>query len=227
MRMRRKKNLDERLATCESTGILKIIWCEERNFEESIKDKQYFDFGEMFGNSNPVYLEIGCGKGQFAIEHAKAHPDINILAIEKTSNVIVDAAEKAISENLPNLTLLRCEAEYLEKFIPPHSISRIYLNFSCPFPKKSYAHHRLTHQRFLKIYKELLMPGAEIQQKTDNQGLFEFSINQLSDFGFTLKNVTLDLHKSGLEGNIMTEYETKFHEMGLPIYRLEAYLKQE
>lgn len=225
MRMRRKKNLDERLALCEASGVLKIIWCEERNFEESVKDKNLFDFNEMFGNSNPVYLEIGCGKGQFAIQHAKAHPDINIIAIEKTSNVIVDAAEKAIAENLPNLKLIRCEAEYLEKFIPAHSVSRIYLNFSCPFPKKSYAHHRLTHHRFLKIYKELLAPAAEIHQKTDNQGLFEFSINELSEFGFTLKNVTLDLHKSGLEGNIMTEYETKFHEMGLPIYRLEAYLK--
>lgn len=225
MRMRRKKNLDERLAVCEASGKLKIIRCEERNFLESVKDKEYFNFCEMFGNSNPVYLEIGCGKGQFAIDHAKAHPDINILAIEKTSNVIVDAAEKAIAENLPNLMLLRCEAEYLTKFIPPHSIDRIYLNFSCPFPKKQYAHHRLTHKVFLDIYREIMAPAAEIHQKTDNQGLFEFSVNSLSGEGFTLKNVTLDLHNSSFEGNIMTEYEKKFSEMGMPIYRLEAYLR--
>ncbi len=223
MRMRRKKNLDDRLAVCEASGKLKIIWCEERNFLESIKDKELFDFREMFGNDNPVYLEIGCGKGQFAIDHAKAFPDINILAIEKTSNVIVDAAEKAIAEDLPNLMLLRCEAEYLPKFIPEKSIDRIYLNFSCPFPKKQYAHHRLTHKVFLDIYREILAEDGEIHQKTDNQGLFEFSLESFSSEGFALKNVSLDLHKSKFEGNIMTEYEKKFSEMGMPIYRLEAY----
>jgi len=225
MRMRRKKNLEERLAVCEAAGKLKIIWCEERNFEESVKTKELFNFEEMFGNSNPVYLEIGCGKGQFAVELAERDPNINILAVEKTSNVIVDAAEKVMERDIANLMFLRCEAEYLEKFIPPHSIERIYLNFSCPFPKKSYAPHRLTHHRFLRIYDELLAPHAEIHQKTDNKGLFEFSINELSEYGFTLKNVTLDLHASDFKGNIMTEYEKKFHEMGMPIYRLEAYLK--
>ena len=98
MRMRRKKNLEERLAVCEAAGKLKIIWCEERNFEESIKTKDLFDFEAMFGNSNPVHLEIGCGKGQFAVDLAKQNPNINILAVEKTSNVIVDAAEKVIEE---------------------------------------------------------------------------------------------------------------------------------
>lgn len=226
MRMRRKKNLEERLAVCEAAGKLKIIWCEERNFEESIKTKELFDFEKMFGNINPVHLEIGCGKGQFAVDLAKQNPNINILAVEKTSNVIVDAAEKVIEEDIPNLMFLRCEAEYLEKFIPAHSIERIYLNFSCPFPKKSYAVHRLTHHRFLRIYEEILAPKAEIHQKTDNKGLFEFSLNELSGYGFTLKNVTLDLHASDFKGNIMTEYEKKFHEMGMPIYRLEAYLKK-
>lgn len=226
MRMRRKTHLEERLAACEATGKLKMIWCEDRNFLESIKVKELFDFEEMFGNSNPVVLEIGCGKGQFACDLALANPDINVIAIEKTSNVIVDAAEKAIALGVKNLILMRCEAEYLEKFIPEHSISRIYLNFSCPFPKKSYAIHRLTHSRFLSIYEKLLSDGAEIHQKTDNKGLFEFSLNELSGYGFTLKNVSLDLHNSDFKGNIMTEYEKRFSEMGLPIYRLEAYLKK-
>ncbi len=225
MRMRRKKNLDDRLAVCEAAGKLKIVWCEERNFLESVKDKELLSFEEIFGNRNPVYLEIGCGKGQFAVDHAKAHPDINILAIEKTSNVIVDAAEKAMAEELPNLMLMRCEAEYLPKFIPEGSIDRIYLNFSCPFPKKQYAHHRLTHKVFLDIYSLILSESAEIHQKTDNMGLFEFSIASLSQNGFALKNVSLDLHNSGFEGNIVTEYERKFSEMGMPIYRLEAYKK--
>ncbi len=225
MRMRRKTHLEERLAACEETGKLKIIWCEERNFEEAIKEKELFDFEKMFGNKNPVHLEIGCGKGQFACDLALANPDINVLAVEKTSNVIVDAAEKAINLGIDNLMLLRCEAEYLEKFIPEHSIERIYLNFSCPFPKKSYAIHRLTHSRFLRIYEHLLKEGAEIHQKTDNKGLFEFSLNELSGYGFTLKNISLDLHASSFKGNIMTEYEKRFSEMGQPIYRLEAYLK--
>ncbi|MBQ8622897.1 MAG: tRNA (guanosine(46)-N7)-methyltransferase TrmB [Oscillospiraceae bacterium] len=226
MRMRRKTHLEERLAACEETGKLKIIWCEDRNFEEAVKVKELFDFEKMFGNNNPVHLEIGCGKGQFACDLATRYPDINVLAVEKTSNVIVDAAEKAIALNIPNLMLLRCEAEYLEKFIPEHSIERIYLNFSCPFPKKSYAIHRLTHSRFLKIYEKLLKEGAEIHQKTDNKGLFEFSLNELSGYGFTLKNVSLDLHASDFKGNIMTEYEKRFSEMGQPIYRLEAYLRR-
>lgn len=226
MRMRRKTHLEERLAACEATGMLRIIWCEERNFEESVKVKELFDFEKMFGNANPVHLEIGCGKGQFACDLATQNPDINVLAVEKTSNVIVDAAEKAIALNIPNLRLLRCEAEYLEKFIPEHSIERIYLNFSCPFPKKSYAIHRLTHSRFLKIYEKLLKEGAEIHQKTDNKQLFEFSLNELSGYGFTLKNVSLDLHNSDFKGNIMTEYEKRFSEMGQPIYRLEACLRR-
>ena len=226
MRMRRKTHLEERLAACAETGKLKIIWCEERNFEEAIKEKELFDFEKMFGNKNPVHLEIGCGKGQFACDLALANPSINVLAVEKTSNVIVDAAEKAINLGINNLMLLRCEAEYLEKFIPEHSIERIYLNFSCPFPKKSYAIHRLTHSRFLKIYENILKEEAEIHQKTDNKGLFEFSLNELSGYGFTLKNISLDLHASNFKGNIMTEYEKRFSEMGQPIYRLEAYLKK-
>lgn len=226
MRMKRKKHLEERLAVCEATGKLKMMWCEERNFEESVKEKELLSFKELFGNDNPVHLEIGCGKGQFACELATKNPDINVLAIEKSSNVIVDAAEKAISLDIPNLILLRCEAEYLEKFIPEKSVDRIYLNFSCPFPKKSYSIHRLTHRRFLSIYEKLLKDGAEIHQKTDNKGLFEFSLNELSGYGFTLKNVSLDLHASKFEGNIMTEYEKRFTELGQPIYRLEAYLKK-
>lgn len=226
MRMRRKARLEERLAECEATGKLIVLNCEDQNFVTAVKEKEYLDLEKIFGNKNDVVMEIGAGKGQFATELARRNPDINVIAVERTSNVIVDAAEKAAKANLPNLLLLRCDAEYLEKFIPDGTVTRLYLNFSCPFPKKSYAQHRLTHRKFLKIYEKLLADDAEIHQKTDNRGLFEFSINELSDYGFTLKNVSLDLHASDFEGNIVTEYEKRFSDMGMPIYRLEAYLKK-
>ena len=104
----------------------------------------------------------------------------------------------------------------------PHSVDRLYLNFSCPFPKETYARHRLTHTRFLNIYNEVLKHGAQIHQKTDNMRLFEFSIEHFSANGFAMREVSLDLHKSGFEGNIMTEYEKRFTDMGMPIYRLVA-----
>ena len=225
MRMRRKARLDERLAACEASGKLLILNVDDRHFQRAVVEKEYLDFKGLFGNKNPVVLEIGAGKGQFCCELAKREPNINIIAVEKSSNVIVDAAEKAISLGLPNLVLLRCDAEYLEKYIPEKSVARIYLNFSCPFPKKSYAPHRLTHRKFLEIYKKILADGGEIHQKTDNREFFEFSLEELSQSGFALKNVSLDLHNSGFEGNIVTEYEQKFTEMGMPIYRLEAYIR--
>ena len=126
---------------------------------------------------------------------------------------------------LKNVRFIKCTAEYLERHIKPQSIEQIFLNFSCPFPKKKYACHRLTLHGFLEIYKRIMKPTAEIHQKTDNKKLFEFSLEELSQNGFALKNVSLDLHNSNFEGNIMTEYEQKFVEQGLPIYRLEAYIK--
>lgn len=219
MRMRRKSNLEGRLAACGD----KIIYMnrEDKNFH-AIDTSSVLNLAELFGNDHPVHMEIGCGKGQFACEIAKRNPDINYLAVEKSSNVIVEAAEKAISQGIDNLIFMRGAAQYLECYIPPESIGLLYLNFSCPFPKKSYAAHRLTHHNFLEIYKKLLTPDAEIHQKTDNRGFFEFSIEEFSRFGCLIKNVSLDLHNSDFEGNIVTEYEQRFSEQGFPIYRLEA-----
>lgn len=225
MRGRRKARLDERLLACAETGRLLILNVDDRHFQRAVETKEFLDFREIFGNENPVVLEIGCGKGQFCAELATREPNINIIAVEKSSNIIADAAEKAINMGLKNLLLVRCDAEYLGRYIPEHSLERIYLNFSCPFPKKSYAAHRLTHRKFLEIYKKLLATGAEIHQKTDSRQLFEFSIEEFSESGYTIKNVSLDLHNSDFEGNIVTEYEKRFSEMGMPIYRLEAYLK--
>lgn len=223
MRMRRKRNLDQRLADCKDK-LFEII-TDELNFEKAIQNKEYIDFDKIFGNDNPTVLEIGCGKGKFACEYAKAHPEQNVIAVEKYGNVIVEACERAIEDGIDNLYFIKGNAEYLPKYIKDGSVERIFLNFSCPFPKTKYAIHRLTHHRFLSIYRLLLCEGGEIHQKTDNMHFFEFSIEEFSQNGFALKNVSLDLHRSGFEDNIMTEYEARFSSMGMPIYRLEAYIK--
>lgn len=223
MRMRKKKYLTERLA--EVSDYLYISESEDRNFNTAINDKDYIDLKAWFGEDRPLYLEIGCGKGKFAVEYAKSHPEINLLAVEREANVIVSACEAAKREGVKNLKFLKCSAEYLERHLKEKSVERIFLNFSCPFPKKKYASHRLTNYTFLEIYKRLLKKDAEIHQKTDNMQLFEFSIEQLSSNGFALKNVALDLHNSKFEGNIVTEYEARFLSLGQPIYRLEAYIK--
>ncbi len=225
MRMRKKKYLEERLAAV--SDYLFIINTEDRNFNTAILEKEYIDFTAWFGNSNPVYLEIGCGKGKFACEFAKQNPNINVIAVEKSSNVIVNACETAQNEDIKNVRFICGGAEYIERFIAPKTVERVFLNFSCPFPKKAYASHRLTHVKFLEIYKRIMRDGAEIHQKTDNMHFFEFSLEQFSLSGFALQNVSLDLHNSDFEGNIMTEYESKFVAQGLPIYRLEAYLRKD
>ncbi len=223
MRMRKKKNLEARLSAV--SDILFISDLEDRNFNTASDIKEYIDTESWFKNGNPVYLEIGCGKGKFAYTFAKEHPEINLIAVEKSANVIVEACEKAKELGLTNLKFIKCGAEYLGKYLKEKSVERIFLNFSCPFPKNAYASHRLTHERFLNIYKLLLKDGAEIHQKTDNMHFFEFSLESFSNNGFALKNISLDLHKSDFEGNIETEYEQKFSSLGFPIYRLEAYLK--
>lgn len=224
MRMRKKKNLDSRCADCG--GYLTVLHSPELNSETACLTPEYLDIKEMFGNDNPVELEIGCGKGQFVCELAKRNPGINYIAVEVTRNVVVAAAEKARDEALANVRFLCVPAEYLPRYLRPASVSRIYLNFSCPFPKSRFKNRRLTHKRFLSKYKLLMAKGAEIHQKTDNMQLFEFSIESFSKNGFALKNISLDLHNSGFEGNIVTEYENKFASKGFPIYRLEAYIPQ-
>ena len=222
MRMRKKKNLEQRLEAV--SDYLYISDIENRNFSTAKNEKEYIDFGAWFKRSAPLYLEVGCGKGKFACEFAKNNPDINLIAVEKSANVIAMACEKAKEAGISNLKFIKCSAEYLEKYIKDKSIERIFLNFSCPFPKAAYAAHRLTHKNFLKIYKNIMTDFAEIHQKTDNMHFFEFSIEQLTASGFALKNISLDLHNSGFEDNIETEYEHKFASLGMPIYRLEAFI---
>lgn len=223
MRMRRKKNLDERLENCRE--VMLYMQCQNEHASDPLSEEFFADSQKIFKNDNPLYLEIGCGKGGFAIEFAKQNPEINLIAVEKTPNVLITGMEEQMKLMLPNLKFCMGQAEYLDHLFRENTIDRIFLNFSCPFPKKQYAAHRLTHRRFLEIYRRVMKPTAEIHQKTDNMRFFEFSLEQLSQNGYGLKNVSLDLHNSGFEGNIMTEYEKRFTELGQPIYRLEAFIR--
>lgn len=222
MRMRRKSNLEERLARCKTS----LLYIEGEEFYQKDKAERVnmLDYSSIFGNNNPIWLEIGCGKGQFALETANLNKDINLIAIEKISNVILSACERAEEEMPVNCKFLNCAAENLCYYIPKNSIERIFLNFSCPYPKHTYANRRLTYHRYLDVYKMLLTKNGEIHLKTDNMGFFEFSIESLSANGFKIKNVSLDLHNSDFVGNVQTEYEKLFSSQGKPIYRLEAYL---
>ena len=149
MRMHRKPHLDERLSACGK--ILTTADLTDKNMLRAAGEKQYLDCVEIFGNDNPVYLEIGCGKGKFVAETAKLNPDINFVACEKISNVIIDACERVIAEGIDNVYFLNCAAEVLAKYFKPRSVEKIYLNFSNPLPKEGYKKQRLTHPRFLEI----------------------------------------------------------------------------
>ncbi len=220
MRMRKKKNLEERLEAVSDLILYTPV--EERDFSKVDDRRLLFSYGDIFGNSNPVRMEIGCGKGQFILEIASRHPDINFIAVEKDRNVIVIACEKVKEAGLTNVRFISGSAQYLPIFIPENSVELIYLNFSCPFPKARYVKHRLTHRDFLDIYRRILTLEGEIHQKTDNMHFFEFSIGEFSAKDYLISNVSLDLHNSDFEGNIVTEYEKRFSDLGQPIYRLEA-----
>lgn len=221
MRMRRKKHLEEKIAACGNLISLPPV---TRDYRLEVQEKAYIDFTQVFHNDHPLQMEIGCGKGKFICELAHLHPEINYIAVEVNPNVLCGACELAQQQGISNVIFLKCGAEVLTKYIRPASIGRIYLNFSCPFPKKAYENRRLTNVRFLEIYKEILSAGGDIHQKTDNMGFFEYSLEQYSLAGYKLRNVSLDLHNSGFQDNIVTEYEKKFAEQGFRIYRLEAYL---
>ncbi|GEN82167.1 tRNA (guanine-N(7)-)-methyltransferase [Sporosarcina luteola] len=186
-------------------------------------EKTVKDWKEIFGNENPIHVEVGTGKGQFVIGMAKANPDINYIGIEHFDNVIVSALEKAIETDKPsNLRLLRGNGANLEELFETGELDRIYLNFSDPWPKSRHAKRRLTHESFLARYEHVLRKQGEIHFKTDNRKLFEYSLVSISAYGMILQDVSLDLHAEMPEDNIMTEYEEKFSAKGQPIYRLEA-----
>ena len=214
MRARKKKHGAERIAACsalliEDTAALKA-------------DPQGF-----FAEKRPLHLEIGCGKGAFACGMAAAHPDINLIAMERVADVAVLALEKAAAAAATrpdNLRFLIGNAENLTEWFPPHSIDCIYLNFSDPWHKARHAKRRLTYRDFLERYRTVLKKGGVLRFKTDNVNLFDFSLEEFAASGLRVENVTRDLHASPLaEGNIMTEYEKNFSEKGFPIHAATVY----
>lgn len=176
----------------------------------------------VFEKNQPLHIEIGTGKGRFITGMAKANPDINYIGIELADSVIVTALDRIIEEELPNVKLMNVNANDLEAFFGKGEVDRVYLNFSDPWPKTRHAKRRLTYKSFLQIYENILVDQGEIHFKTDNQGLFEYSLTSFSEYGLLLTYVSLDLHKSEYEGNIMTEYEEKFSNKGSRIYRCEV-----
>ncbi|MFV0341883.1 MAG: tRNA (guanosine(46)-N7)-methyltransferase TrmB [Anaerocolumna sp.] len=178
----------------------------------------------FFGNDNPIHIEVGMGKGRFICQLAQENPNINYIGIEKYSSVLIRAIEKRKELDIKNLVFIRFDADYINDIFDKDEIDRIYLNFSDPWPKDRHAKRRLTSKEFFGRYDQFLVKDGEVIFKTDNSDLFAFSLEQVVEAGWILKNHTFDLHHSEyMEGNVMTEYEEKFSSMGNPIHRLVAY----
>ena len=195
----------------------------ESDFTINEPDKMKGKWKEVFGNGNPIYLEIGTGKGRFITTLAAQNSEINYIGIEKYSSVLIRALQKQDELKLPNLIFLRMEAEEIEDIFDKGEIDKIYLNFSDPWPKDRHAKRRLTSRQFFARYDNILKQDGKVEFKTDNRTLFNFSLAEVEEAGWKLDAVTYDLHNSPMnEGNIMTEYEIRFSEMGVPINKLIA-----
>ena len=182
--------------------------------EEEMKGK----WSSFFGNDHPIHIEIGMGKGTFIIESAKRNPDINYIGIEKYSSVRFRALEKMEEEELKNLIFIRMDAEYIENVFDKEEVSNIFLNFSDPWPKERNAKRRLTSDRFLKRYTNIMKKDGRVIFKTDNNDLFEYSVETARECGWNIEALTRDLHNSEYnEDNIITEYEKKFSGLGSKI----------
>ena len=222
MRMRRKRNLEPRISACGDLLVARGRPC--LNLKEAAEHfRARLDYAEVFKNGNPVELEIGCGNGTFVAEKAKREPNVNFLAVEICDNVVLAAMERVKAEGLTNIRFLNVPAEILPCYLGEESVGRIYLNFSTPLPERSRERQRLTSPRFLAIYKQLLMPQGEIIQKTDSEEFFDYSLGKYRENGFTVMDVTRDLHRSEYaEDNIVTEYEANFSAQGKKIFRAVA-----
>lgn len=184
-------------------------------------------WNSVFRNDNPIHIEIGMGKGQFILTLAKQNPEINYIGIERYSSVLLRALEKYDTEEFSGLTNIRficMDAGNIQDVFAPEEISRIYLNFSDPWPKARHAKRRLTSTNFLAKYAPVLRQGGTVEFKTDNRPLFDFSLEQVEEAKWTLLAHTFDLHHDEAlnKGNVMTEYEAKFSSMGNPIHKLIA-----
>jgi len=176
---------------------------------------------KLFNNNNNIYIEIGMGKGDFIIENALKYPNINFIGIEMYDSVMIRAIQKSNELELNNLKLVKIDATYIEEIFEKE-ISRIYLNFSDPWPKERHAKRRLTSNRFLERYDKIFKDNPKIIMKTDNVGLFEFSLESLKEYGYEIDYSTNDLYSENINDNIATEYEKKFVSKGIKINKLIA-----
>lgn len=178
-------------------------------------------YKELFGNNNPIEIEIGMGKGNFIIEKAKANPNCNYIGIEKFDSVIVRAIQKLEQENISNLKLIRMDALDIDKVFSKE-ISIIYLNFSDPWPKIRHEHRRLTSKVFLDKYEKIFKDKSVIIQKTDNRKLFEYSLISFSQNNYKIEEISLDLYGDDVRDNVQTEYERRFVSLGQTIYMVKV-----
>lgn len=205
MRMRKKKNLIPRMDRCG-----------DRLIRDPYDRRGHWR--DLMPQAREIWLELGCGKGRFTAGTAEANPDVLYLAVEMVPDAMVVAMERCVTAGLTNVFFVDANADQLPSFFAPGEIDRIYINFCDPWPSNRHAKRRLTHGNFLRLYRQVLKEGGQIHFKTDNQPLFEFSVEELPQFGFELSEVTRNLHEHGPVG-IMTDYEAKFHELGQPINR--------
>ncbi len=178
---------------------------------------------EVFGNEDPIEIEVGMGKGRFIMELASLHPDINYIGIERYPSVLLRGLQKRAGLELNNIYFICVDAKNLADIFGPEEIQKIYLNFSDPWPKDRHAKRRLTSEEFMAVYGQILKPEGVVEFKTDNRGLFDYSLKAVPLAGWKIMEYTYDLHHSGMgDGNVMTEYEEKFSSKGNPIYKLTA-----
>ena len=230
MRLRHKKNAEIKILSFD------IVINSNTNINSSFDNhidlsNDYLDYEKIFGNNNKLYLELGMGKGKFIIDSSMKFKDINYIGIEKSATIVLKAIDKLSKDNTDNLSLSYPNLKFMvldiiniDKFFSPHSIDRIYLNFSDPWPKKRHESRRLVHNDFLTLYEKILKKDSELHFKTDNKLLFDFALSEIENSNFKLLEYTYDLHNdcSMNSGNIMTEYEEKFSKKGNKICKLIA-----
>ncbi|MBF7125747.1 tRNA (guanosine(46)-N7)-methyltransferase TrmB [Pediococcus pentosaceus] len=198
----------------------------EAHPEKIVEKGQVFkgQWNQRFEKEQPIFIEVGTGKGQFIINMAKKYPQYNFIGIEIQKTVIAIALKNALEEEIPNLQFLYADGAELTDYFEDGEVSKVFLNFSDPWPKARHEKRRLTFKTFLKVYEQILVKNGEVEFKTDNQGLFEYSLYSLNNYGMTFEGVWLDLHNSEEnEDNVETEYEHKFSAKGQPIYKLKAH----
>ena len=208
MRMRKKPNLIPRMDRCR-----------DRMIPDPVELRGHWR--DLMPQARELRVELGCGKGRFTAETAGLEPDVLFVAVERVPDAMIVAMERVVEKGLSNVFFVDGDAARLRDYFSPGEADRIYINFCDPWPKSAHAKRRLTHRKMIKYYLPLLKDGGEIRFKTDNDGLFEFTLEELTELGFDLSEVTRDLHSTDTP-NIMTEYEKRFSDMGVKIKRLVA-----